>query len=110
MRIAVLSDIHANLDALDAVLARDRSVDAVWYLGDVVGYGPQPERRRRAGAGRQARVGVRGNHDSAALGELEIGEFNPDARGPIEWTAGEHLTPDPRLACASVERRTSRRT
>ncbi len=43
MRIAVLSDIHGNLPALEAVLAALKPYDAVWQLGDVVGYGPQPE-------------------------------------------------------------------
>ena len=47
MRVAVLSDIHSNLIALDAVLAAVGPVDAVWHLGDVVGYGPDPDERRR---------------------------------------------------------------
>ena len=85
VRIAILSDIHANLVALDAVLAAIGSVDAVWQLGDVVGYGPEPdgvvERLRSLGAG-----GVRGNHDAAAVGELETDLFNHDARRAIEWT------------------------
>lgn len=85
MRIAVLSDIHANLPALDAVLADAGGVDAVWHLGDVVGYGPEPdavvERLRSIGA-----LGVRGNHDAAACGGPEIDWFNPDARRAMEWT------------------------
>jgi predicted phosphodiesterase len=85
VRVAVISDIHANLRALDAVLAAAGSVDAVWQLGDVVGYGPDPnaviERLRGAGA-----VGVRGNHDDAALGLLPIDEFNDEARLAAEWT------------------------
>ncbi len=85
MRIGVLSDIHANLAALDAVLAAMPSVDAVWQLGDVVGYGPDPDRvvsrLREIGA-----LGVRGNHDAAALGELDVDAFNVDARSAIEWT------------------------
>lgn len=85
MRIAVLSDIHANLPALDAVLADAGAVDAVWHLGDVVGYGPDPDgvvaRLRSIGA-----QGVRGNHDAAACGGSEIDWFNPDARRAMEWT------------------------
>jgi predicted phosphodiesterase len=85
VRIAVLSDIHSNLVALDAVLAAIGSVDAVWHLGDVVGYGPEPdavvERLTTIGA-----VGVRGNHDAAAAGGSEIDWFNPDARAAMEWT------------------------
>lgn len=85
MRIALLSDVHSNLVALDAVLAATGSVDAVWHLGDVVGYGPDPDgvvaRLRERGA-----VGVRGNHDAAACGGPEIDWFNPDARRAMEWT------------------------
>jgi predicted phosphodiesterase len=85
VRVAVLSDIHANLVALDAVLAALGSVDAVWHLGDVVGYGPDPDgvvvRLGEIGA-----VGVRGNHDAAAAGGDEIDWFNPDARAAMEWT------------------------
>ena len=85
MRIAVLSDIHANLLALDAVLAAVGPVDAIWHLGDVVGYGPDPDgvvaRLRAIGA-----TGVKGNHDAAAVGGTEIEWFNPDARRAMEWT------------------------
>jgi diadenosine tetraphosphatase ApaH/serine/threonine PP2A family protein phosphatase len=85
MRIALLSDIHSNLIALDAVLAAAGSVDAIWQLGDVVGYGPDPDgvvaRLQEVGA-----VGVRGNHDAAAVGGTEIEWFNPDARRAMEWT------------------------
>ena len=85
MRALVLSDIHSNLPALEAVLADAPSTDEVWVLGDVVGYGPQPDavvdRLRGIGA-----LGVRGNHDAAALGGDEIESFNPDARRAMEWT------------------------
>jgi diadenosine tetraphosphatase ApaH/serine/threonine PP2A family protein phosphatase len=85
VRVAVLSDIHANLVALDAVLAAIGSVDAIWHLGDVVGYGPDPDgvvdRLAAVGA-----IGVAGNHDLAALGGPEIDWFNPDARSAMEWT------------------------
>lgn len=85
MRVAVLSDIHANLAALDSVIASFGSVDAVWHLGDVVGYGPEPDGvvERLSGIGA---VGVRGNHDAAAVGGNEIDWFNPDARAAMEWT------------------------
>ncbi len=86
MRIAVLSDIHSNLPALEAVLADAGAVDAIWQLGDVVGYGPDPDRvvARLAEVGA---TGVLGNHDAAALGGPEIAWFNPDARSAAEWTA-----------------------
>ncbi len=85
MRVAVLSDIHSNLVALDAVLAEIPSVDEVWHLGDVVGYGPHPDevvaRLREVSA-----IGVCGNHDLAALGGREVESFNVDARIAAEWT------------------------
>jgi diadenosine tetraphosphatase ApaH/serine/threonine PP2A family protein phosphatase len=85
MRVAVLSDIHSNLVALDAVLAAAGPVDAIWHLGDVVGYGPDPDgvvdRLGRLGA-----VGVAGNHDLAAAGGDQIDWFNPEARAAMEWT------------------------
>ena len=85
MRVAVLSDIHANVVALDAAIASFGTVDAVWHLGDVVGYGPEPDAvvERLAGVGA---IGVRGNHDAAAVGGNEIDWFNPDARAAMEWT------------------------
>jgi diadenosine tetraphosphatase ApaH/serine/threonine PP2A family protein phosphatase len=85
MRIAVLSDIHSNLVALDAILAHAGAVDGVWHLGDVVGYGPDPDGvvARLAEIGAR---GVRGNHDAAALGGPEIEWFNPEARTAVEWT------------------------
>lgn len=87
MRLAVLSDIHANLAALDAVRDDLPQVDEVWVLGDIVGYGPQPNeviaRLQEMGA-----RSVMGNHDGAAIGEVDIGWFNPDAARAIRWTAG----------------------
>ncbi|MDA8203365.1 MAG: metallophosphoesterase family protein [Chloroflexi bacterium] len=91
MRIALISDVHGNLAALDAVLSALEPFDAVWQLGDVVGYGPEPvaviRRLQSAGA-----VGVRGNHDAAALGEISTEWFNDAARTAVEWTTGQ-LTP-----------------
>jgi predicted phosphodiesterase len=85
MRVAVVSDVHSNLAALEAVLADLGSVDALWHLGDIVGYGPQPQavvgRLREAGA-----IGVRGNHDDAAAGGESIEFFNPDGYRAIQWT------------------------
>ena len=85
MRIAVLSDIHSNREALESVLGALGSVDAIWHLGDTVGYGPEPQavvdRLREAGAN-----GVRGNHDDAAGGGLSIELFNPDGYRAMQWT------------------------
>lgn len=86
MRLAVLSDIHANLAALDAVCADLPPVDQVWVLGDIVGYGPQPNEviRRLQELGARA---VTGNHDGAAIGTVDAGWFNPDAAAAIRWTS-----------------------
>jgi diadenosine tetraphosphatase ApaH/serine/threonine PP2A family protein phosphatase len=86
MRVAVLSDIHSNLMALDAVLRHAGAVDAIWHLGDIVGYGPEPDAVVARLAELQA-TGVRGNHDAAAIGGDEIEWFNADARAAAEWTA-----------------------
>lgn len=91
MRILVLSDVHSNLAALDAVLAdaafRWGPIDGVWNLGDTVGYGPQPSecigRLRELGA-----MSVAGNHDWAAAGLLGTEEFNTDAAYAVLWTRG----------------------
>ena len=85
MRVAVISDIHSNLPALDAVVDAAGAVDAWWHLGDVVGYGPHPDavvaRLRALGA-----AGVLGNHDAAALGASVIDDFNPEAKEAARWT------------------------
>ncbi|MBI2762543.1 MAG: metallophosphoesterase family protein [Chloroflexi bacterium] len=85
MRVAVLSDIHANMPALEASVRAAGGVDGIWHLGDVVGYGPAPDqvvaRLQELGV-----TGVRGNHDAAAIGGPEIDWFNPDARRAMEWT------------------------
>jgi predicted phosphodiesterase len=86
MRLAVLSDIHANLAALDAVRDDLPEVDEVWVLGDIVGYGPQPNEVIAALQAMGARS-VMGNHDGAAIGQVEVGWFNPDAAKAIRWTA-----------------------
>ena len=85
MRVAVLSDIHSNIVALDAVLLHAAEVDAIWHLGDVVGYGPEPDAVVARLSERDA-TGVRGNHDAAAIGGREIDWFNPEARAAAEWT------------------------
>lgn len=88
MRILLISDIHANLPALVAVLESAPAYDHIWCLGDLVGYGPHPnqciEKLRNLDA-----LCLAGNHDWAALGKLDLGDFNPDARRAAEWTQRE---------------------
>ncbi|MGA8764102.1 MAG: metallophosphoesterase family protein [Candidatus Sulfotelmatobacter sp.] len=88
MRILLLSDIHANLEALEACLTAAPPHDQVVNLGDIVGYGASPnevtERARSLG-----KVFVRGNHDKAATGLMEIDDFNPLAAEAATWTRNE---------------------
>jgi predicted phosphodiesterase len=100
MRIAVLSDIHANLPALEAVRADLSDIDQVWVLGDIVGYGPQPNEVVSTLQSMGARS-VLGNHDGAAIGTVDPAYFNPDARKAIEWTA-EAIDPNTRAYLATL--------
>jgi predicted phosphodiesterase len=87
VRVAIVSDIHGNLHALDAVLeAIDRDApDEIWCLGDLVGYGPRPNRCCALVAER-ADVCLIGNHDLAVLGRLDLDDFQPDAALSARWT------------------------
>ncbi len=86
MRIAVISDIHANLVALTRALEAidELQPDAIYCLGDVTGYGPDPEACVQIIRSR-ADVCLAGNHDLAVTGALELGHFNPVAREAILW-------------------------
>ena len=88
MRTLILSDIHANLVALEAVLAAAGQWDRVWFLGDLVGYGPNPnecvERLRDLSP-----LALSGNHDWAVLDKIDTDEFNDDARRLVNWTRQE---------------------
>lgn len=87
LRVAVLSDVHSNQPALEAVLAAaaDAGVDEIWCLGDVVGYGAQPDPCTELIAER-CDVCLLGNHDLAALGGLDISSFSEAAAMAVEWT------------------------
>lgn len=89
MRYAILGDIHSNETALQAVLKHiDReNVDVLVSVGDVVGYGPSPGACISLLRERDAVV-VKGNHDSACVGELSIQHFNNYARKAVIWTKG----------------------
>ena len=86
MRVAIIADIHSNLSAFEAVVADFGGVDEVWCLGDVVGYGPDPNECIRL-LRRFPQVCVAGNHDWAAVGKLSAEDFNPDARAAAAWTS-----------------------
>lgn len=86
MRILVISDIHANLTALDAVLEAAGKFDAAWCLGDLVGYGPDPNECVTRVRQLPGLICIIGNHDAAALQQIEDDVFNPEARTAILWT------------------------
>lgn len=85
MRVLVMSDIHANYTALETVIKDAGDFDAVWCLGDVVGYGPDPNACVELLSEQPNLQCVLGNHDVAALGRMPKESFNPDARRALEW-------------------------
>jgi len=94
MRYLILSDIHANLDALETVLRHaDGRWDRVLVLGDLVGYGAEPDAVVSRVRGLEPDVVIRGNHDKAACGIDDGSQFNTVARIAAMWT-GEQLTAD----------------
>jgi diadenosine tetraphosphatase ApaH/serine/threonine PP2A family protein phosphatase len=109
MRYAVFTDVHANLEALEAVLAeidqqsKEEPIDEIWFLGDLVGYGPNPNEcitmlRERTN------VIIAGNHDWAAVGKIDLEEFSSAARVSAEWTA-QQLTQEHRNFLANLPER-----
>jgi diadenosine tetraphosphatase ApaH/serine/threonine PP2A family protein phosphatase len=96
MRYAIIADIHANLAALMAVLTdiyQKEEIAELWCLGDIIGYGPEPnqciELLRRTN-----HICVAGNHDLAAIGEIDTSDFNPDAAAACQWTAKQLTAPE----------------
>lgn len=87
MRVAVISDIHGNLHALEATLSalEDEQPDAIWCLGDLVGYGPRPNECTMRVAG-IADVCLIGNHDLGVLDEISLEEFSHEAAASAHWT------------------------
>ena len=103
MRVAVISDVHGNLHALEPVLdsiAKD-APDTIWCLGDLVGYGPRPNECCTLVAER-ADLSLIGNHDLGVLGRLDLAEFSPDAAASARWTA-EILTEGARTYLESLQ-------
>ena len=96
MRYAIIADIHANLAALMAVLTdiyKKEEIGEVWCLGDIVGYGPDPQQCIEL-LRRTNHICVAGNHDLAAIGEIDTSDFNPDAAAACQWTARQLSTTD----------------
>jgi diadenosine tetraphosphatase ApaH/serine/threonine PP2A family protein phosphatase len=88
-RVAVISDVHANWHALEAVLeeVEREGPDELWCLGDLVGYGPRPN-PCCAAAERRSALCLAGNHDLGVLGEIDLDEFTGDAVVAARWTRG----------------------
>src|SRR5215467_6369749 len=103
MRVAVVSDIHSNLHALEATLAaiEAESPDELWCLGDLVGYGPRPNRCCLTVAAR-ASISLAGNHDLGVTGAEPLELFSPDAAAAARWSQGV-LDPDPRAYLESLK-------
>src|SRR2546421_10197846 len=100
MRYAIFTDIHANLEALEAVLAKvdeiaeQEPIDQIWFLGDLVGYGPNTNEcilklRERTD------VIIEGNHDWAAVGRIDLEDFSAAARVSAAWTAEQVTEEEP---------------
>jgi diadenosine tetraphosphatase ApaH/serine/threonine PP2A family protein phosphatase len=87
VRVAILTDIHANLPALEAVLEAidEAGLERRWCLGDLVGYGAQPDDCARLVAER-CELSLVGNHDLAVTGEIDIDVFSASAAAAVEWT------------------------
>jgi len=96
MRTLIISDIHANLPALDAVIEDAGSFGQVWCLGDVVGYGPDPNECIQRIASLPGIRCVKGNHDAAILGDIPVQAFNYEARASLRWLQSE-LHPENKL-------------
>jgi predicted phosphodiesterase len=87
MRVAILTDIHANLSALEAVVAdvNGSGAEELWCLGDVVGYGAQPDQCAKLVSDR-CDLSLVGNHDLAVTGEIDTEVFSASAASAVEWT------------------------
>ena len=105
MRVAVLSDVHANLHALEAVLREGDAggFDAIWFLGDLVGYGPHPN-ECTALLQEQAALCLAGNHDLVVLGKIPIDAFAGEAAAAARWTQSV-LDDDARAFLGTLEPR-----
>ena len=91
MRRLIVSDVHSNLAALDAVVASaeaDGPLDGVWCLGDIVGYGPWPLETVRRIRSLDA-VCIQGNHDAGAIGRISLDTFNHAAREACRWNGAQ---------------------
>ncbi len=101
MTYGLISDIHGNAEALEAVLSELEGVEGFLCLGDIVGYGPDPSACLERVRELRNLTCIAGNHDLAAIGRYDLNWFNPLARAAIEWT-GQQLTPEEQGYLASL--------
>lgn len=94
MQVLLLSDIHANLEALQSAL-RQTSFDALWVLGDLVGYGADPDAVVETVQDLNPEIIIRGNHDKVCSGLESAEDFSPLARRSAQWTY-DHIRPEVR--------------
>ena len=85
MRTLIISDVHSNLTALEKVLEDAQPFDQVWCLGDVIGYGPDPNECISRIRELPLLKCVKGNHDAAIIGDINIRAFNYEARASLKW-------------------------
>jgi diadenosine tetraphosphatase ApaH/serine/threonine PP2A family protein phosphatase len=91
MRYGILADIHANLRAFEAVLEDIDGMggaEEIWCLGDIIGYGPDPHECLEL-LRQHRHLCVAGNHDWAAIGKIDVSDFNPDAAAANIWTSAQ---------------------
>ena len=84
-KVLVISDVHANAIALEAVLTDAGKVDETWCLGDVAGYGPQPNECIKRISSLPKLTCMMGNHDFASIGDIALETFNADAKKALLW-------------------------
>jgi diadenosine tetraphosphatase ApaH/serine/threonine PP2A family protein phosphatase len=84
-KVLVISDVHANITALEAVLADAGKVNEVWCLGDIAGYGPDPNECIERIRALPKLTCMMGNHDYAAIGDMALETFNSDAKKALLW-------------------------
>ena len=109
MRYAIFTDIHANIEALEAVLAKideiaeEKPINQIWFLGDLIGYGTNPNECIKT-LRERTDVIIAGNHDWAAVGKIDLEDFSTAARISAEWTA-EQLTEEHRTFLVNLPER-----
>lgn len=104
MKTLIISDVHSNLTALQTVLEDAQPFDRVWCLGDVIGYGPDPNECIDRIRNLPLLKCVKGNHDAAIIGDINISAFNYEARASLRWLDNV-ISPENRRWLSGLEER-----